>query len=184
MSYRLQQLGEQRRVTVVDRSSVLEEVGDKARVELLEYLDRLAVNVRENSSVERLQCGIVELVGGEEIQAGLIVGAAGVRALPWLSELGLETTDGFLDVGPTLQTTNDPQIFATGDCANMGFAPRPKAGVFAVRQAPVLAANIAAQVAGSELQSFEPQRDYLKLISLGQKSAGADKFGYLSLIHI
>ena len=180
MSYRLQQLGEQRRVTVVDRSSVLKEVGHKARVELLERLDGLDVIIRENSSVERLHCGLVELVGGEQIHAGLIVGAAGVRALPWLSELGLETTDGFLDVGPTLQTTNDPQIFATGDCANMGFAPRPKAGVFAVRQAPVLTANIAAIVAGAELQSFDPQHDYLKLISLGQKSAGADKFGYFA----
>ena len=177
ISYRLRHLGMRPRVTVIDRSSVLQEVGEKAHAELLERLYELDVVVRGNTSIERLQSGIVELANGEKLEARLIVGAAGVRSLPWLSELGLSTTDGFLDVGPTLQTTDDPQIFAVGDCAHMPFAPRPKAGVFAVRQAPVLAANIEALLRGSELSNFEPQSDYLKLISLGRKSAGADKFG-------
>ena len=54
--------------------------------------------------------------------------------------------------------------------------PRPKAGVFAVRQAPVLTNNIAAVLKQKKLEKFDPQVDYLKLISLGKKSAAADKY--------
>ncbi|MGL4319946.1 MAG: selenide, water dikinase SelD, partial [Paracoccaceae bacterium] len=50
-------------------------------------------------------------------------------------------------------------------------APRPKAGVFAVRAAPVLHHNLRAALSGASLRAFHPQKDYLKLISLGPKTA-------------
>ncbi|MGB0439221.1 MAG: selenide, water dikinase SelD [Paracoccaceae bacterium] len=93
-----------------------------------------------------------------------------------LADLGLPTQDGFLKVSAQLQTA-DPAIFAVGDCAHMTDTPRPKAGVFAVRQAPVLAHNVRAALTGGALQSYKPQRDYLKLVSLGGKSALAEKAG-------
>ena len=82
-----------------------------------------------------------------------------------------------MTVGATLQSTKDPAIFAVGDCAHLEHAPRPKAGVFAVRAAPVLTANLRAAVSGTELSPFRPQSHYLKLVSLGRKSALADKWG-------
>ncbi len=85
-------------------------------------------------------------------------------------------TDGFVNVGPTLQTS-DPAIFASGDCAHLSHAPRPKAGVFAVREAPVLLHNLRAALTETEMVPFYPQKDYLKLISLGSRSALADKWG-------
>ena len=68
-------------------------------------------------------------------------------------------------------------MFAAGDCAHLTFDPRPKAGVFAVREAPYLLKNIQALLRGTKPESFNPQGDYLKLVSLGAKVAGADKFG-------
>ena len=59
----------------------------------------------------------------------------------------------------------------------MTHAPRPKAGVFAVRQAPVLAANLAARHLGRPCRAFRPQRDYLKIISLGGQEALAQWHG-------
>jgi selenide,water dikinase len=59
----------------------------------------------------------------------------------------------------------------------MGFAPRPKAGVFAVRAAPVLHHNLRAALSGGRRKAFKPQKNYLKLISLGAKSAMAEKYG-------
>jgi len=177
INYRLRELGKHPTVTIIDHSDVLREVGQKARSEILKKLDEHGVVIRNKTVVRKLSHGLVELGNGEQLQAGLIVGATGVRALPWLARLGLSVTDGFLNVGPTLQTVNDPHIFAVGDCAHMVYAPRPKAGVFAVRQAPVLTHNIEALLNGEQLKAFEPQRDYLKLVSLGKKSAGADKFG-------
>ncbi|RMD95600.1 MAG: selenide, water dikinase SelD, partial [Alphaproteobacteria bacterium] len=50
--------------------------------------------------------------------------------------------------------------------------------VYAVRQAPVLAHNLAEALrGGARLRRYRPQRDYLKLVSLGEKAALADKFG-------
>ena len=46
-----------------------------------------------------------------------------------------------------------------------------------MREAPYLFKNIQALLQGKKLQKFDPQSDYLKLVSLGEKSAGADKFG-------
>jgi len=59
----------------------------------------------------------------------------------------------------------------------MQHAPRAPAGVFAVRQAPVLTHNLRVLATGAgRLQNFTPQRDYLKLISTGGKGAVADKW--------
>lgn len=41
---------------------------------------------------------------------------------------------GWRKVNDFLESTNTPGVFAVGDCANMVNHPRPKAGVFAVRQ--------------------------------------------------
>ena len=49
--------------------------------------------------------------------------------------------------------------------------------MFAVREAPFLTKNIPALLKGKGLEAFDPQVEYLKLISLGRQSAGADKFG-------
>jgi selenide, water dikinase len=59
----------------------------------------------------------------------------------------------------------------------MDQSPRPKAGVFAVRQAPILFANLQAALSGQRLRSFRPQKDYLKLVSLGTQRAVAEKWG-------
>jgi len=85
--------------------------------------------------------------------------------------------DGFVRVGPTLACESDPAIFAAGDCAHLVHAPRPKAGVYAVRAAPVLAHNLRAALTGRRARRFRPQKDYLKLISLGGRRAFADRSG-------
>jgi selenide,water dikinase len=66
---------------------------------------------------------------------------------------------------------------SVGDCAHLSFDPRPKAGVYAVREAPVLFDNLRARLSGGDLRPYKPQKDYLKLISLGGKSALAERFG-------
>ena len=113
-----------------------------------------------------------------EIAAGFVAGAAGARAHGWLAKTALPVTaDGFLRVGADLRVEGQEAIFAAGDCAHLTHAPRPKAGVYAVRAAPVLRDNLRAVLSGGTTRAFHPQRDYLKLISLGEKSALAEKMG-------
>ena len=63
-----------------------------------------------------------------------------------------------------------------GDVASLP-DPRPKAGVFAVRQGPILADNIRRSLEGEDLLPFHPQRAWLALISLSNGRAIADKWG-------
>ena len=164
-------------ITLLDRDQAfLTELGPKARRALEQRLAAAGVVVRLGVRVASVGPGSVTLDGGEEIGSDFTLTATGARPHGWLAETGLEQADGFLVTDATLQTS-DPLIFASGDCAGISGDPRPKAGVYAVRAAPILLANLRATLAGKSLREFRPQADYLKLISLGEKAAVAEKWG-------
>jgi len=176
MNHRLRSEGGKPSVTVVTTGSILAEVGDRTRDEMRSIMTTAGIEIAEGWRAASVSATSVTSDSGDQMSADFVVGAAGARPHDWLADLGLTHDAGFLTVNPHLQSVNDPAIFATGDCAHMAFAPRPKAGVFAVRQAPVLFKNLQASLKGKRLTEFDPQADYLKLISLGGKSAAADKF--------
>ena len=163
-------------VTLIEHGRALSGMGEAARTRLLDELRRNHVTLIEGTGVRRIDATGVELTDGRHIPARFVTGAAGAHPHAWLAKTGLALTDGFITVDAHLQSS-DPAIFATGDCAHLSHAPRPKAGVFAVRQAPVLFDNLRAAVSGGTLSRYRPQKDYLKLISTGRKSAVAEKFG-------
>lgn len=163
-------------ITLIDRGVVLDGFAPPARNRLLSALSDLGAELVEQADVVRVEAGCVVLSDGRQIASDFTTGAAGARPHDWISQTGLDLHEGSLVVGPTLQTSN-ADIFAVGDCAHLSHAPRPKAGVFAVRQAPVLFENLRAHLSGGRLQAYRPQKDYLKLISLGGKTALAEKLG-------
>ncbi|MEM9344232.1 MAG: selenide, water dikinase SelD [Pseudomonadota bacterium] len=135
------------------------------------------VEILDHQSVAKITASEVHLSDGTTRPSDLTIGAAGARPWPWLADLGLAHTDGYLDVDDTLRSTADPTIYAAGDCAHLTASPRPKAGVYAVRAAPILAHNLRADLTRSARRRFTPQKDFLKLISLGGKDALVDKWG-------
>nr|CAA6829321.1 MAG: NADH dehydrogenase-like protein / Selenide,water dikinase (EC [uncultured Thiotrichaceae bacterium] len=165
-------------MSVVEAGEILSGVGSRAKARLLERLADYGIALLPGRKVTEVAAGSVTLDSGEVIDADFTLGAAGARAHSWLSETGLELHDGYIVVDQMLRSS-DPSVFAAGDCAHMVDNPRPKAGVFAVRAAPVLWHNLRAAASGKQLRSFRPQSDYLKLISLGSQSALAEKFGFV-----
>lgn len=94
----------------------------------------------------------------------------------WIQGSGLATDhQGFLQVEDTLQSSSHPNIFAAGDVATMKNHPRPKAGVFAVRQGKPLFLNLQAYLKGESLKPFTPQKQYLNIIDTGDGSAIASR---------
>ena len=177
MAHALQDKGCAPLVTVIEAGAQVSGVGDKAREVLLAQMAALGISVSYGAQITRVEADQVVIDGQEPVRTALCVGAAGAFPHGWLEQTDLPLHEGFIEVGSDLGVLGDPHLFAVGDCAHMGFAPRPKAGVFAVRAAPVLHHNLRAALSGRARKVFRPQKDYLKLISLGGQSAMAEKFG-------
>lgn len=94
----------------------------------------------------------------------------------WLAKSGLQCDDrGFIQVDQYLRSISHPDIFAAGDSAAFVPAPLPKAGVYAVRQGPILAKNIVAQLENRHLLPFKPQQHFLSLLTTGDRYAVASR---------
>jgi len=137
------------------------------------------ITIRGGAAVGRVEAGAVHLVGGERIGADATVWVTGAAALPIFSGSGLETDErGFVRIRPTLQCLGHDDVFAVGDCAAWTAGPPlAKAGVYAVRQGPVLAHNLMARARGGRLRAYRPQRDFLSLLNLGDGRAIGTKWG-------
>ena len=121
-----------------------------------------------------------------QINADLVVWATG--AAPAAFPLGEATTSlsrdagGFLEVRDTLQSVGFDDVFAAGDCARLVNHPWvPRAGVYAVRQGPILEQNLRARLDGKTLRPYRPQRDFLALLYLGEGRALGSKWGMASV---
>jgi selenide, water dikinase len=164
-------------VTLLDQAGAfLPTLAGTARRVLETRLTAAGVILRLGVRVAEIRAGSVVLEGGEAVGSDFTLTATGARPHGWLAETGLRQEGGFLVTDASLRTS-DPAVFASGDCAGIEGDPRPKAGVFAVRAAKVLHANLRAALMGKPLMAFKPQGDYLKLISLGEQAAVAEKWG-------
>ena len=121
---------------------------------------------------------------GREIALSKSIWCTGAAAADWLADTGLDVSErGFISVNSYLQSVSHSNVFAVGDCSDMLTDPRPKAGVYAVRQAPFLADNlrIACDESGRS-KSFRPlklQTDFLSLLSLGERNAVGCRNGWV-----
>ena len=176
MAFALRQRGRSGPVHLIDNARALLAVGPKARSALLAALTEQGVDLIEGAEITGIDADGVELADGTRIAAEFVTGAAGARPYDWLGQTGLDLTDGFVTVDATLRSS-DPAVFAVGDCAHLAFDPRPKAGVYAVREAPVLYDNLCAAVTDRPMRAYKPQKEYLKLISMGDKAALGERFG-------
>ncbi|MEO1015434.1 MAG: FAD-dependent oxidoreductase [Pseudomonadota bacterium] len=147
----------------------------KARIKIKRLLQKRLVHILDGRSV----CGaatdkdggpVALLDDGDAIPCSHIVLATGVSPPSLLKSVPHLTDEtGFLRVNAFLQCANDPSIFAAGDCAALRHidtgAPAQKAGVYAVREGPVLAENLRAALTGERLRYYEPQGHALAILS-------------------
>ena len=145
-------------------------------------LGRLGVEVRLNAPVTGIGANWVEL-GGERVQAGTVLWAAGVAASPVGRTLGVPVDRaGRVLVEPDLTIPGDPAIYVVGDLAvfrHQTGVPLPGVAQVAIQQAKHAALNIRRALDGRPAAPFR-YRDPGNLATIGRAAAIAD-FGWLRL---
>ena len=138
------------------------------------------MNVWTGSVVTNVTEGKVH-VGGETIEAGTILWAAGVSASPLGAKLGV-TLDraGRVLVNDDLTVPGHPEIFVIGDLAALkGKDGRWLPGVaqVAIQQGRLASANLRRQLTGAALRPFK-YRNLGNLATIGRNKAVADLPGW------
>lgn len=156
-----------------------------------ERLRRIALRTLESRGVQihrgyirKIQPTGVECADGSFVESEVVVLATGVRPPGWLRESSLALgEDGGILVNAHLQSVSHPNVFAGGDC--LSFQPKQirRVGVHAVRQNPILLANLlsAAEAGGAPgaafPRRFSPQARFLLILNLGGGRGVAAKWG-------
>lgn len=181
LSSRLRAAGVATKVSVVQTGlfvlpgyspSFRQKVEDAARRHGIELvLGRRAMEVEENQ---------LKLDAGPPLPFDALFWVTGAAAPAIFRQSGLIVDErGFLLVRSTLEAQGHDDIFAVGDCATLAEAPgTAKAGVYAVRQGPVLESNLRARLGGRQLDTYVPQNDFLTLLNLGDGTAIGGKWGF------
>jgi len=166
----LRRRGRSATFNLVTSAQLLPGAAKGVRRRMAQRLAADGVTVLEHQPVRRVDAGSVETDAGP-LRHDFLLWCTGARAPAWLAASGLPCDEnGFLRVEATLRSPADARVFAAGDCAAFP-GGLPKAGVYAVRQAPILARNLVATARQRPLKPYRPQRRFLSLLSAGDRDA-------------
>lgn len=145
-------------------------------------LRRAGIGVVADARVNHITADSLTLADGRDLPVNMAVLATGGVAPACLAKGDLPLSEaGFIAVRQTLQVMGDEDVFAVGDCADMIAEPRPKAGVFAVRQGHVLARNLRRRLRGKVLEVYRPQQQWLSILDMSDGSAIAGRGRWLAV---
>jgi NADH dehydrogenase len=140
---------ERTRWVLVDSApKILPEIPSRLGEYAAAQLTRRGVEIKVETTLERLDPHAATLSDGEQILTSTLVWTAGIRPTPMLVELGLPVDEqGRLPVDETLRVPGRDGLWALGDCAavpNLATPGRidPPTSQHALRQARRLAKNL------------------------------------------
>ncbi|MFW5444519.1 MAG: selenide, water dikinase SelD [Methylococcaceae bacterium] len=141
-----------------------------------QQLNQYEIDIHSSTRVSKLSQGIIHFQNADQLISDEIIWCTQASGSSWLQQSQLDCDNtGFMKVRQTLQSIDYDHIFAAGDIVNMVADPRPKAGVYAVRQAKTLFHNLRAVLLDQTLVSYKPQDGFLSLLALGEKKATGSK---------
>lgn len=164
---RLRAQGAAPAVTVVEREEgIVPDYAPEARQRLTSVLAARGVSVVAGRAVTAVRPRGVLLDSGARRSADVTAWVTGPSPPPLLARSDLPLRDGWFAVDATLRATNGAPVWGAGDCVTLADHPGlPKAGVYAVREAPLLAHNLLAALRGAAPRRYEPQRHFLSLLN-------------------
>jgi len=164
---------------VADSETPLTSHNNSVQQSVLHHLSQRDIQFHRDFRVVKVLDKTLISTREQRLQMDAIFWITQASAQPWLAESGLDVDDtGFVLTTDTLQSINHPEIFAVGDTGHVSKYPRPKAGVFAVRQGKPLYENIKRFVLGKKTKGFKPQKHFLSLVTTGGQYAIASRGAY------
>ena len=134
------------------------------------------IEVLTGCTVSAVAQGCLMVAGRAPVACDEVLWVTQASSAAWLEDSGLAVDDrGFVRVSDRLQSVSHAHVFATGDIAVIDAHPRPKSGVYAVRQGPPLARNLRRALLGRRLKRHVPQKKVLALITSGDRYAVATR---------
>jgi NADH:quinone reductase (non-electrogenic) len=153
---------------------VLPEIDAQLADYALRELRGRGIDIRLETTLERVEADSAQLSTGETLLTRTVVWTAGVAPQPILRELSLPLDErGRVPVDDYLRVEGMDSVWAIGDCAA---APDPRGGLcpptaqHAVRQGPLAARNIAAELGVGSPRRFE-YRSEASFVNLGRYKA-------------
>lgn len=130
------------------------------------------IHVHDQCAIKEVKPNAILTESGETIPVDALFWCTQAAAAAWPRQSGLAVdAQGFIAINEYLQSTSHDFIFAAGDIAKQVHAPRPRAGVYAVRQAPFLFKNLRNRLLQQPLTPFQPQSHFLSLLACGDRYA-------------
>ncbi|NJK63859.1 MAG: FAD-dependent oxidoreductase [Synechococcaceae cyanobacterium SM2_3_1] len=172
------------RLILVSRREPALETSARFSQLIRESLQKLGVEILYPARANQITSSLVTVQSQNhadplKIDCQTTLWCAGLQVPAWLAESGLPTApDGSVRVDQCLRVQGYDSILAMGDCAHFERAsgePLPKVGVYAVREGPVAAKNLAHLVKGEPLQPFEPQKTVFISVTVGNRVAVMQK---------
>lgn len=147
----------------------------------------MRIEILTDSPVTHLEKNRVAIAGKDPrfIDTSTLVWAAGVKSNDLIAALDAKKDRiGRISVDSHLQIYDFPGVFAVGDCAHFQTEkmshPLPQTGQVAVQEASCLVANIVRTIEGQPMKPFS-YRDLGSMVSLGERTAVSNIFGYIGL---
>lgn len=158
-------------LTLVSENRLLKQRRKSVSDKIERIVKDKGVHLIKNECVTRVEKNSVTTSLNNEITFDKLIWLTGPKAHGLFKSSGLPVDkNGFLLVEDTLQVKKYPFIFGAGDCITFRNYPNiDKAGVYAVKEGPILFENIKGYFKSGYGSAFKPQKDYLSILSIGNR---------------
>jgi NADH dehydrogenase len=157
---------------------VMPEVGAKLGAKAMTVLRQRGIDVRLGLTLKEVHADHVVLSDGSRVHTRTVAWVTGVTGAPLIETLGLPTEKGRLKVQADLEIPGYPDVYAAGDAAAVPDLTQPgkitpPTAQHAIRQAKVLADNVAASLGHGKKREYK-HRNMGLVVDLGPRHAVAN----------
>ncbi|WP_167747233.1 FAD-dependent oxidoreductase [Cohnella luojiensis] len=160
-------------VTLISKGPLLEHAGRRVTRQITGIVQNKGIHLIQNDPVISVHRNRVDLQSGHTVAYDELLWLTGPAAPSIFRKSRLSTdAQGYLLVNDNLQSVVYENMFGVGDCVSLQTYPfLHKAGVYAVREAPILWSNMERFLSGGKLNKYRPQSKYLSILSTGEGEA-------------